>query len=119
MAYQSFALILLTLSSSLYAADFGNPDLGKMKSPSCVFCHNLSTHQPINPSTNSIYPNLSGQDALYLFNTMKAYQNGERLGDYATMRLCDYAEMMRAQLSKLNDQDFKNIAAFYSYLENK
>lgn len=37
---------------------------------------------------------------------MKAYQNGERLGDYA--------EMMRAQLSKLNDQDLKDIAAFYS-----
>ncbi|WP_454442889.1 c-type cytochrome [Vibrio bathopelagicus] len=106
MAYQSFALILLTLSSSLYAADFGNPDLGKMKSPSCVFRHNPSTHQPINPSTNSIYPNLSGQDALYLFNTMKAYQNEERLGDYA--------DMMRTQLSKLNDQDLKDIAAFYS-----
>lgn len=37
---------------------------------------------------------------------MKAYQNGDRQGDYA--------DMMRAQLSKLNDQDLKDITAFYS-----
>ncbi|MEC7309787.1 cytochrome c [Vibrio gigantis] len=101
MTYHPFALILLTLSPSLYAADFGNSALGKMKSPSCVFCHN-----PTSPSTNSTYPNLSGQDPLYLFNAMKAYQNGDRQGDYA--------DMMRAQLSKLNDQDLKDITAFYS-----
>ena len=36
MTYQSFALLLLTLSPSLHASDFGDPELGKMKSPSCV-----------------------------------------------------------------------------------
>ncbi|WP_052879524.1 c-type cytochrome [Vibrio coralliirubri] len=101
MHYPSLALILLAFSSSLHASDFGDPELGKVKSPSCVFCHN-----PTSPSTDNSYPKLSGQDPTYLFNTMKAYQNGERQGDYA--------DMMRAQLSKLNDQDLKDIAAFYA-----
>ncbi|UPR49307.1 cytochrome c [Vibrio cyclitrophicus] len=101
MYYQSFALILLALSSSLNASDFGDPELGKVKSPSCVFCHN-----PTSPSTDNSYPKLSGQDPIYLFNAMKAYQNEERQGDYA--------DMMRAQLSKLNDQDLRDVAAFYA-----
>lgn len=101
MPYQSFALILLTLSSSLHAVDFGNHDLGKIKSPSCVFCHN-----PTGETSNTNYPKLSGQDPTYLFNAMKAYQNGDRQGAYA--------EMMRAQLSKLSEQDLKDIAAFYA-----
>ncbi len=101
MRYQSLALILLAFSSSLHASDLGDPELGKVKSPSCVFCHN-----PTSPSADNSYPKLSGQDPTYLFNTMKAYQNGERQGDYA--------DMMRAQLSKLNDQDLKDIAAFYT-----
>ena len=101
MNNKSIILLTTSLSFTLHAGDFGDPELGKLKSPSCVFCHN-----PTNPAANNSYPNLSGQDPTYLFNTMKAYQNGERLGDYA--------DMMRTQLSKLNDQDLKDIAAFYS-----
>ncbi|MEZ9701067.1 cytochrome c [Vibrio sp. 10N.261.46.E12] len=101
MSYQSLTLILLALSPGLQASDFGDPELGKMKSPSCVFCHT-----PTSTSINNSYPILSGQDPIYLFNTMKAYQNGDRQGDYA--------EMMRTQLSKLNHQDLKDIAAFYA-----
>ncbi|CAK1710175.1 c-type cytochrome [Vibrio crassostreae] len=101
MTYQSFAFLLLTLSPSLHASDFGDPQLGKMKSPSCVFCQ-TSTGDTSHPD----YPKLSGQDSTYLYNTMKAYQNGDRQGAYA--------QMMQAQLSKLNDQDLKDIAAFYA-----
>jgi cytochrome c553 len=98
---KSIILVTAFLSYAVQANDFGDPELGKMKSPSCIFCHS-----PTGPSTNNAYPSLSGQDPIYLFNAMKAYQNGERQSDYA--------EMMRAQLSKLNDQDLKDIAAFYS-----
>ncbi|MEZ9440717.1 c-type cytochrome [Vibrio atlanticus] len=101
MTYRSFTLLLLTLSPSLHASNFGDPELGKMKSPSCIFCHN-----PTGETSNTAYPKLSGQDSTYLYNTMKAYQNGDRQGAYA--------EMMQTQLSKLNDQDLKDIAAFYS-----
>ncbi|ARP40231.1 MULTISPECIES: cytochrome c [Vibrio] len=101
MTYRSFTLLLLTLSPSLHASNFGDPELGKMKSPSCIFCHN-----PTGETSNTAYPKLSGQDSTYLYNTMKAYQNGDRQGAYA--------EMMQTQLSKLNDQDLKDIAAFYA-----
>ena len=101
MTYRSFTLLLLTLSPSLHASNFGDPELGKMKSPSCIFCHN-----PTGETSNTAYPKLSGQDSTYLYNIMKAYQNGDRQGAYA--------EMMQTQLSKLNDQDLKDIAAFYA-----
>ncbi|MEZ8168586.1 cytochrome c [Vibrio tasmaniensis 1F-187] len=101
MTYRPFTLLLLALSPSLHASNFGDPELGKMKSPSCIFCHN-----PTGETSNTAYPKLSGQDSTYLYNTMKAYQNGDRQGAYA--------EMMQTQLSKLNDQDLKDIAAFYA-----
>jgi cytochrome c553 len=40
---------------------------------------------------------------------MKDYQQGNRTGALA--------EMMQAQLSKLNDQDLRDIAAYYSSQE--
>lgn len=83
------------------ASEFGDAELGQVKSPSCVFCHG-PTGQAVNPS----YPNLQGQNAQYLFESMQAYQRGDRTGALA--------EMMRAQLSKLNEQDLKDIAAYYA-----
>lgn len=101
MFSKSIILLIATLSFSLHANGFGDPKLGKLKSPSCVFCHAVT-----GDNTNNAYPNIFGQDPTYLFNTMKAYQDGSRKGDYA--------EMMQAQLSKLNDQDLRDIAAFYA-----
>ncbi|MGI9875810.1 c-type cytochrome [Vibrio chagasii] len=101
MFSKSIIFLIATLSFSLHANDFGDPELGKLKSPSCVFCHSVT-----GDNTNNAYPKISGQDPTYLFNTMKAYQDGSRKGDYA--------EMMQAQLSKLNDQDLRDIAAFYA-----
>ncbi|HDV5564351.1 TPA: cytochrome c, partial [Vibrio cholerae] len=49
---------------------------------------------------------LDGQNPEYLYSAMKAYQLGERTGPMA--------EMMRAQLQRLNDQDLRDIAAFYA-----
>ncbi|MGF1806922.1 cytochrome c, partial [Aliivibrio sifiae] len=46
----------------------------------------------------------------YLYSSMKAYQNGERTGPLALM--------MKAQLQRLNDQDLKDIAAFYANASN-
>jgi cytochrome c553 len=83
------------------ANSFGNAELGKTKSPSCIFCHGKEG-KAVNPS----YPNLNGQNAQYLFQSMKDYQQGNRSGALA--------EMMKAQLSMLDEQDLKDIAAFYS-----
>ncbi|SBO08057.1 Cytochrome c-554(548) [Vibrio mediterranei] len=75
-----------------------------MKAPSCVFCHN-----PNGAPTQANYPNLNGQNSLYLFNAMKAYQNDERQGAMA--------ELMKAQLQNLTEEDLKDIAAFYSTID--
>ncbi|EKO3456324.1 c-type cytochrome [Vibrio fluvialis] len=79
----------------------GDPVLGQQKAPSCIFCHGSD-----GKAVNSSYPNLKGQSENYLFSSMKAYQNGERSGPLA--------QMMQAQLQKLNDEDLRDIAAFYA-----
>lgn len=90
-----YSLLCLTLvSTPLFAS--GDPVLGKQKAQSCLFCHGTD-----GKATQVSYPNLDGQSAEYLYSAMKAYQLGE-------------PEMMRAQLQRLNDQDLRDIAAFYA-----
>ncbi len=95
------SLALATFVSAPSLANLGNSELGKVKAPSCVYCHN-----PDGSPSQADYPNINGQDKLYLFNSMKAYQQGQRSGAYANM--------MAAQLRHLNDQDLRDIAAFYA-----
>ncbi|MGR5284235.1 c-type cytochrome [Vibrio maritimus] len=101
----------LTLSLALTSAQalasqesktpFGDAKLGEMKAPSCVFCHN-----PNGAPSQASYPNLNGQDPMYLFNAMNAYLDDERSGAMATL--------MKAQLQNLTEQDLRDVAAFYS-----
>jgi len=98
------AITMGFIATTTYANEFGDAELGKIKSPSCVFCHG-PTGEAVSPN----YPNLSGQNAQYLYQSMKAYQQGNRSGALA--------DMMKTQLSKLNDQDLKDIATYYSSQE--
>lgn len=101
----------LTLSLALTSAQalasqesktpFGDAKLGEMKAPSCVFCHN-----PNGAPSQAGYPNLNGQDPMYLFNAMNAYLDDERSGAMAAL--------MKAQLQNLTEQDLRDVAAFYS-----
>ncbi|XEV15438.1 cytochrome c [Vibrio alginolyticus] len=93
-------LISFIFSSAIHAEPFGDADKGKIKSPSCVYCHGVT-----GIATNNTYPSLAGQNAQYLYNAMKSYQAGE------CRRL---AEMMAAQLKMLNDEDLRDVAAFYA-----
>lgn len=101
-----FSLISLATYNVLGESYQGNASLGPLKTPSCRFCHGIDGIATI-PS----YPNLRGQNERYLFNSMKAYQNGERKGDLA--------DMMRTQLSALNNQDLADIAAYYANMKDK
>ncbi|MGX9994644.1 c-type cytochrome [Vibrio sp. JZG120] len=99
-----FRFVILTsliFSSASHAAPFGDADKGKIKSPSCVYCHGAT-----GVAGNNAYPNLAGQNAQYLYDAMKSYQAGERKGPLA--------EMMGAQLRMLNDEDLRDVAAFYA-----
>ena len=93
--------LCLFANTAFSASLTGDPVKGKIKSPSCVFCHGQN-----GITSNSSYPNLNGQNETYLFNAMKAYQDDSRTGSLA--------KMMKAQLSRLNEQDLADIAAFYA-----
>ncbi|NVD08982.1 cytochrome c [Vibrio sp. JPW-9-11-11] len=101
MTRSLLALLVLFPFTGHADSTFGDPQLGKIKSPSCMFCHGTD-----GIATNPAYPNLKGQNALYLYQSMKAYQAGEREGPLA--------EMMAAQLSRLDDQDLKDVAAYFA-----
>ncbi|ADT89577.1 cytochrome c [Vibrio sp. Vb2880] len=93
-----FSLLCLSLNAQAFE---GDPVLGQQKAPSCVFCHGAD-----GKAVNDSYPNLKGQHEAYLFSSMKAYQQGDRKGPLALM--------MQAQLQRLNDNDLRDIAAFYA-----
>ncbi|HAS63265.1 MAG TPA: cytochrome C554 [Vibrio sp.] len=99
--FLSLSLSLSLFSVFAYADPFGDAKLGKVKSPSCVFCHG-QTGKAVKLS----YPNLNGQNAQYLYQAMLDYQQGKRT--------TAMAQMMAAQLGPLNQQDLKDIAAFYA-----
>lgn len=101
-------LITLTLFVSIPAISSplgGDAEAGKLKAFSCQFCHGTN-----GIATQPGYPHLNGQNDRYLFNSMKAYQNNERTGAYD--------DMMKQQLSMMQDQDLADIAAFYSKMGN-
>lgn len=103
-------LVYSTSFSILANAGDSSVELGKLKSPSCQFCHvpadNTALNAGLSGSSDPSYPSLNGQDETYLLNAMLAYQTGQRTGGLA--------EMMQAQLQKLNSDDLKDIAAYYS-----
>ncbi|EGQ8512877.1 c-type cytochrome [Vibrio parahaemolyticus] len=98
---RTLLLTSLIFTSTVYANPFGDAEKGKVKAPSCVYCHGTN-----GLSSNDAYPNLAGQSPKYLYDSMKAYQDGLRTGPLA--------EMMKAQLRMLNDEDLRDVAAFFA-----
>lgn len=100
MRSQTLLLIIgLAINTSSFAS--GDAKLGKLKVPSCGFCHGND-----GIAVNDSYPNLAGQKQAYLLQSMKDYQNKQRVGPMA--------EMMTQQLSRLTNEDLADIAAFYA-----
>ncbi|HCG5245781.1 TPA: cytochrome c [Vibrio parahaemolyticus] len=98
---RTLLLTSLIFTYTVYANPFGDAEKGKVKAPSCVYCHGTN-----GLSSNDAYPNLAGQSPKYLYDSMKAYQDGLRTGPLA--------EMMKAQLRMLNDEDLRDVAAFFA-----
>ncbi|MDW6004596.1 c-type cytochrome [Vibrio mangrovi] len=99
----SLFVVYLFFTNSAFAIETGDAPAGKQKSYSCQFCHAPQKGRHIQN-----YPNLAGQDPQYLFQAMKAYQNHSRTGPTA--------DLMAAQLQRMNDKDLRDIAAFYTQL---
>ncbi|MFD2191741.1 c-type cytochrome [Pistricoccus aurantiacus] len=74
---------------------------GASKIAVCTTCHGQDGH-----GTSPMYPNLAGQNATYLENSMKAYRAGERQGGMSAV--------MTPMAAGLSDEDIKDIAEYYS-----
>ena len=59
--------------------------------------------------TVPMYPNLAGQTAMYLEQALKDYKSGGRSGGQA--------EVMKAYVGNLSEQDISDLAAYYASLK--
>ncbi|MFK8258655.1 c-type cytochrome [Erwinia sp. AnSW2-5] len=94
----------LLLSCSLPALAAGNISAGQEKSARCMACHGAE-----GKAAAPIYPNLAGQPAPYLAQALQAYKSGARSGGQA--------EVMKAFVAGLSDDDIDDLAAYYAGLK--
>lgn len=87
-------------SSSLYAADI---KAGEKKAEQCAGCHGAK-----GISSNGQYPNLAGQQAMYLTNQLTAFKEGTRVNP-----------MMQGMAAGLSEAEINNLAAYFASLPNK
>lgn len=98
------AIAVMVGLSSLPAMAAGDAAAGRDKSASCMACHGAEGKVSV-----PMYPNLAGQNAMYLEHALQAYKKGERNGGQA--------EVMKAYVSALSDDDIADLAAYYASLK--
>ncbi len=82
----------------------GDPEQGKVKADTCLGCHGIPTLTNIYPTYAG--PKIGGQYENYIVAALKAYQSGERSH-----------ETMRAQASRLSEEDMSDISAYFESLQ--
>jgi cytochrome c553 len=73
------------------------------KAALCASCHGPAGISPV-----PTYPNLAGQNELYLAYALRRYRSGEREGEQAGM--------MFTVAQALSDEDIEDLAAYFSSL---
>ena len=93
------ALLLLACfwAAPVLAADVS---AGEQKAAACQGCHG-----PKGKSSSAQWPNLAAQQSAYIVNQLNAFKAGTRSNP-----------MMQAMASNLNEDDIKNLAAYFSGL---
>ena len=104
LRFQLGGLLLSVLlgSNTVFAAS-GNATVGKVKSSACKRCHGA-----LGMSKNPKYPNLAGQQELYLIKALKDYKTGKRNDN-----------TMRSVVSGMSSSTIKDLAAYYSSIKIK
>ncbi|EIB99850.1 cytochrome C554 [Pantoea sp. ARC270] len=97
-------LIGALMAALLPAWAAGDAQRGAEKAGSCMACHGAE-----GKATVPLYPSLAGQHAPYLEHALQAYKKGERSGGQA--------EVMKAFVAGLSDDDMADLAAYYSSLQ--
>ena len=94
----------IALAGSMGAAVAGDIAAGKAKSAVCAACHGAN-----GIATIAGYPNLAGQNELYLVNQLKLFKSGARKSGQSNI--------MAPMAAPLTDADIANLAAFYASLK--
>lgn len=96
-ASQIAALILALAGLVSVNASAADIEAGKAKSAVCAACHGSDGN-----STNAAWPSLAGQHASYTYKQLRDFKAGRRNN-----------ASMTGMVALLNDDDMKNLAAFY------
>jgi cytochrome c553 len=99
-----YLIAALLCAATLPAFAEGDVNAGAQKAASCMACHGAEGKSAV-----PLYPNLAGQHAPYLLHSLQAYKKGERSGGQA--------EVMKAFVAGLSDQDMEDLSAYYSSLK--
>jgi len=93
-----------TAAAATGPAVTGNIEAGKAQAAPCGACHGQDGATPIDPS----YPNLAGQNALYLKRQLELIQSDARA-----------IPLMAGQLNGKSEQDLADLAAYFASLPGK
>ena len=98
MKASQFGVIVLALSGLVsFAANAADVEAGKAKSAVCAGCHGADGN-----SSNPAWPSLAGQHASYTYKQLMDFKAGRRVN-----------AQMAGMVAILNEEDMKNLAAFY------
>ncbi|MDH3762148.1 MAG: cytochrome c4 [Gammaproteobacteria bacterium] len=104
MKASQIGAIVLVLSGLIpFTANAGDIEAGKTKSAVCSACHGADGN-----SSNAAWPSLAGQHAAYIYKQLVDFKEGRRQD--ATMT---------GMVALLNDEDMKNVAAYYESQQPK
>lgn len=97
-------LAALLMAAALPALAEGDINAGAQKSAACTACHGAEGRSAV-----PLYPSLAGQNSAYLNHALQAYKKGERSGGQA--------EVMKAFVAGLSDDDMADLSAYYGSLK--
>ena len=104
MKASQIGAMILALSGLVSATvSAGDIEAGKAKSAVCAACHGVDGN-----STNAAWPSLAGQHASYTYKQLTDFKAGRRVN-----------ASMTGMVALLNDDDMKNLAAFYESQQPK
>lgn len=98
---RSYSLIIILAMTAVVKVNAASIEQGKNKALVCAGCHGIN-----GIGLSSEFPNLAGQKKDYLIKQLNAFKSGVRVDP-----------TMKAMVEALNDVDIKNLAAYFSSLE--
>lgn len=101
--FKTAAAVISLLALGALAQAEGNAEDGAIIGSSCLGCHGIKGYRNAYPSFR--VPKLGGQKESYLVDALRGYRDGAR--PHTTMT---------AQASSMNDQQIKDVAAYFASL---